>query len=264
MMVRSELRSPINRATGKPRSFPSCRGYPRFLPVGDAALTVEFGDAIKPELNEAVVALDIALAAAELGGVVETVPSYRSLLICYEPLEISFQQLVTELRRMLSADDRMPASGSVAWTVPVVYDPPCAEDLAEVAHHLSLTEEQVITIHSEADYQVYAVGFAPGLPYLGGLPPALHISRREKPRPRVAAGAVMIGGIQAAIVPVPMPSAWYSLGRTPLRLFDLGRQDPFLFRPGDRVRFRRIDVGEFDRLLGLTTDALLSLVQAAP
>ncbi len=238
--------------------------YPRFLPVGDAALTVEFGNAITPEVNEAVVALDIALAAAELDGIVETVPSYRSLLVCYEPSEISFRRLVTELKRLLSRGDRTRHSVSAAWTVPVVYDPPYAQDLTEVAERLALTEQQVITIHSEAEYKVYAIGFAPGLPYLGGLPSALQISRRQAPRPSVPAGAVMIGGIQAAIVPIPMPSAWYSLGRTPLRLFDPRRHDPFLFHPGDRVRFRRIDRGEFDRLAGLTTDVLLSLVRLPP
>lgn len=125
--------------------------YPRFLPVGDAALTVEFGNAITPEVNEAVVALDIALAAAELDGIVETVPSYRSLLVCYEPSEISFRRLVTELKRLLSRGDRTRHSVSAAWTVPVVYDPPYAQDLTEVAERLALTEQQVITIHSEAD-----------------------------------------------------------------------------------------------------------------
>jgi len=237
-------------------------GYPRFLPVGDTALTVEFGNAITPEVNQAVVALDLALAGAELDGIIETIPSYRSLLICYEPLEISFQQLVAELSGLLPHGVQVRVAGSTAWNVPVIYDPPYAEDLTEVAQRLALTEDDVIAIHSRAEYQVYMVGFAPGLPYLGGLPLELHISRRESPRPGVPAGAVMIGGIQAAIVPVPMPSAWYSLGQTPLRLFDLRRQNPFLFRTGDRVRFYRIDEDEFDHLAGLTTDMLLALTRA--
>jgi KipI family sensor histidine kinase inhibitor len=236
--------------------------YPRFLPIGDAALTVEFGDAITPELIAQVVALDIVLAASELDGIIETVPSYRSLLICYEPLETSFQQLVAELPRLLSRGSSARQPDAVAWTVPVVYDPPYALDLSEVAQRLGLTEPQVIAIHSDADYQVYMVGFAPGLPYLGPLPDKLHISRREIPRPSVPAGAVMIGGIQANIVPMPVPSAWYVLGQTPLRLFDPGRQDPFLIRAGDRLRFRRIDAAEFDRLAGLSMDALLPLVRA--
>lgn len=243
------------------RSLPPSPSYPRFLPVGEAALTVEFGNAIAPELNQQVVALDLALAAADLAGIIETAPSYRSLLICYEPLEISFHQLVVELRHLLSRAGPTRQADAVAWTVPVVYDPPYGEDLAEVAQRLALTEQQVIALHSGAEYQVYMVGFAPGLPYLGGLPAALHISRRATPRPRVPAGAVMIGGMQALIVPTPLPTGWYILGRTPLRPFDPQRQDPFLFRAGDRVRFRRIDAVEFDRLAGLTSDALLPLVR---
>jgi KipI family sensor histidine kinase inhibitor len=242
--------------------LPPSPDYPRFLPVGDAALTVEFGNVIAPEMNQAVVALDIALAAAELDGIIETVPSYRSLLVCYEPTAISFPRLVAELRRLLARGEGTPPGGSAAWTVPVVYDPPFDEDLAEVAQRLALTAEQVIALHAEAEYRVYTIGFAPGMPYLGGLRPMLSISRRAVPRPRVPPGAVMIGGIQACIVPIPMPSAWYILGRTPLRPFDLRRQDPFLFRPGDFLRFRRIDRAEFDRLARESTEALLPLVRA--
>ena len=241
--------------------LPPSPSYPRFLPVGDAALTVEFGNAITPELNEKVVALDIALAAAELDGIIETAPSYRSLLICYDPLEISFTRLVAELCRLLSHSSHVQRGAVAEWSVPVVYDPPYADDLPEVARRLALAEEQVIALHTGAAYQVYMIGFAPGLPYLGGLPEALHISRREIPRPRVPAGAVMIGGVQANIVPMPVPSAWYVLGRTPLKLFDLERQDPFLFRAGDHLRFRRIDAAEFDHLSDLSFDALLPLVR---
>jgi inhibitor of KinA len=235
--------------------------YPRFMPVGDAALTVEFGDEITPELNAQVVALDIALAAAEIDGIIETAPSYRSLLICYQPLRISCQQLVAELRRLLEHDVAAQQSPAVTWSVPVVYEPSFGDDLPDVALRLGLTEEQVIGIHSGAEYRVYMVGFAPGLPYLGPLPRQLHISRRETPRPRVPAGAVMIGGIQANIVPMPVPSAWYVLGRTPLRLFDPDRYDPFLFRAGDRLRFRRIGAAEFERLARLEPDSLLPLVR---
>jgi KipI family sensor histidine kinase inhibitor len=241
-------------------ALPQAQIYPRFLPVGDAALTVEFGDAITPELNEAVVGLDIALAASELDGIIETVPSYRSLLICYDPLEISLPQLVAELRRLLASGPPMRGSVRTDWTVPVVYDPPYADDLPEVAQRLGLTEEAVIALHTGADFQVYTVGFAPGLPYLGGLPPALYISRREIPRSQVPVGAIMIGGMQAVIVSIPLPTGWYVLGRTPLRPFEPEREDPFLFRAGDHVRFRRIGAAEFERLANLDSDALLRQV----
>jgi KipI family sensor histidine kinase inhibitor len=241
--------------------LPKAPSYPRILPVGDAALTVEFGDAITPELNAEVVGLDIALAASELDGIIETVPSYRSLLICYEPLEISFSQLLSELRRLLASGPPVEGSGTSNWIVPVVYDPPYGDDLSEVASRLGLTEEAVIALHTGASFQVYTVGFAPGLPYLGGLPPALHISRRETPRSQVPVGAIMIGGIQAVIVSIPLPTGWYVLGRTPLRPFEPEREDPFLFRAGDHVRFRRIDAAEFQLLANLTSDVLLPLVR---
>ncbi len=237
--------------------------YPQFLPVGDAAITVEFGNKVDPGLNDKVIALDIALAAAELDGIRETVPSYRSLLVCYDPLEISFHSLVAELHGLVSRLPRTPANRSTLWTVPVIYDQPYAEDIPEVARRVGLSEEQVAAVHSAAEYHVYSIGYAPGMPYLGGVPPALHISRRELPRPQVKPGAVMIGGVQAAIVPTEVPSAWYILGQTPLRPFDLRRQDPFLFRPGDRVRFRRVDQSEFNRLSGLQQDAFLSLISGA-
>jgi KipI family sensor histidine kinase inhibitor len=240
------------------------RGYPCFFPVGDAALTVEFGNSIEPEINSAVIALDTALNAAELDGIIETVPSYRSLLVCYDPLDISFHQLVSELRQLLPSDAAAPSgSFGTLWDVPVSYDAPFSEDLCEVAQRLELSEEKVVALHSEADYQVYAVGFAPGMPYLGGLPRGLHISRRLSPRPKVSAGAVIIGGVQAAIVPSPVPCAWYMLGQTPLRPFDMGRDDPFLFRPGDRMRFRRVDFGEFERLTRLPPNALVDLARVS-
>ena len=235
--------------------------YPRFLPLGDAALSVEFGDAITPELSARVVALDLALATADLDGIIETAPSYRSLLICYDPLQISHSELVDELRRLLSHTAPVRQSAPVTWTVPVAYEPPFGLDLPEVAGRLDLTEAQVIALHSDAEYQVYMMGFAPGLPYLGPLPAELHISRRDTPRPQVPAGAVMIGGIQANIVPMPVPSAWYVLGQTPLRLFDPARPDPFLFRAGDRLRFRRVDAHEYNHLAALDLDALLPLVR---
>jgi KipI family sensor histidine kinase inhibitor len=148
--------------------------------------------------------------------------------------------------------------------VPVVYDQPYASDLPEVALRLGLTQEEVIRIHTQAEFLVYTLGFVPGFPYLGGLPSALHLSRREKPRPDVPMGAVMVGGMQAGIIPMPVISAWYTLGRTPLRLFEPERPDPFLVRTGDRVHFRRIDITEFNQLAGLHTDELLPLVRVPP
>jgi KipI family sensor histidine kinase inhibitor len=236
-------------------------GCPRFAPVGDAALTVEFGNAVEPDLNAQVIALDTALAAAELDGIVETVPSYRSLLVCYEPLEISYHKLVAELHHLLALGLQERAGRAMTWNVPVLYEGSYGIDLPEVAQRTNLTEEEVVSLHTSADYFVYTIGYAPGMPYLGGVPPALHLSRRDTPRPRIEAGAIMIGGAQACIVPTTVPSAWYQLGSTPLRPFDVSRADPFLFRPGDRMRFRRVALAEFERLSRLSLKALLHQVR---
>jgi KipI family sensor histidine kinase inhibitor len=236
---------------------------PRFLPVGDSALSVEFGNAISPPINNAVVSLDIALLAAELEGIVETVPSFRSLLICYDPGVLSHERLVETVRRLIRPGGRKHEAAGVPWNVPVVYDPPYADDLDDVAQRLGLAPEQVIALHAGAEYRVYMVGFAPGIPIMGGLPEPLHIPRRLDPRGKLPAGAVVIGGMQAAIASAPVPSGWYILGRTPLRLFDLSRADPFLFRPGDRIRFRRIDIAEYQRLAELSSAHLHELSRAA-
>jgi len=222
--------------------------YPRFLPVGDTALTVEFGEAIDPAINAAVISLDRALAAAEIPGIIETVPTYRSLLICYEPAELAYQALLGHLRELLTEGlDGTRRSGRV-WTVPVAYGAPFGEDLEDVAATLSLEPDEVVAAHASTEYLVYLVGFNPGAPNLGGLPKRLHIPRRKVPHPMVAAGSVAIGGMQTGITSIAIPTGWHILGRTPVRPFAVNRDEPFLFKPGDRIRFRPISGEEFHDL----------------
>ena len=232
------------RPTNPHNSTPSS---PRFLPVGDTALSVEFGNTIDPGINDRVVAFDRAVRAAGLPGVLETVPSYRALLVEYEPRLLSFSALVAFL---LAMDQE--AGGVVLpprrWVVPVAYGDEFGEDLAEVARRRNLSPEAVIAAHVSGAYRVYMIGFAPGFAYLGRLPATLQLPRRETPRQRVAEGSVMIGGLQTAVAPMAIPTGWHVLGRTPLRCFDMRKPDPFLFRPGDRVRFRPIGLLEFERL----------------
>ena len=225
--------------------------YPRFLPVGDLALSVEFGDVIDPVLNAAVIALDVALAAAELPGITETVPTYRSLLICYDPAEIDHATLVAAVRSLLPSLSSVSASlrGGRRWVVPVAYGGPYGADLEEAAAVLGLSPEQVVSLHAGADFLVYLVGFNPGAPNLGGLPPPLHIARRAVPRPSVPASSVAIGGMQSGITSIDSPTGWYVLGRTPVKPYDPRRSPPFLFEAGDRIRFRPIGPDEFTRLV---------------
>ena len=239
--------------------------YPRFMPLGDAALTVEFGDVILPEVNAQVIALDLALAASELPGIIEAAPSYRSLLVCYEPAEISFAALVARLRVLLTHPGESTRPPARLWRVPVLYGEPSTTDLAVVAQQLGLSAEAVVALHAGGEYTLYFVGFAPGLPNLAGLPPALHLPRRPQPRPRIPAGSVVMAGAQTGVISTPVPSGWHILGHSPIRPFDPSRLDPFLFRPGDLVRFRPVDRAEYDRLVASTERGEPPMVaEAAP
>lgn len=232
----------------RPPPEPGRPGAPRLLAVGDTGLSVQFGARIEPAANEAVAALDLALNAAELPGLVESVPSFRSLLVVFEPAVLPRAALEAEVRRLLDAPPPPPGPPPRRWSIPVCYAPPHGEDLAEAAALLGLSPEAVVAEHTAAGFRVYMLGFHPGLPNLGGLPPALHIPRRPSPRPPVPPGAVTIGGVQGAIMPVASPIGFYLLGRTPVRPFDRRRPDPALFRPGDTLRFRAIPPDEFAAL----------------
>lgn len=218
------------------------------LPAGDAALVAELGDAIDPDLNDAVQALDAALAAATPAGLVETVPTYRSLLVHYDPCLTDAETLGALLRDLARGLDQAARAAGRRWFLPVCFGGDLGEDLGFVAERTGRTVDEVAALHCAADYRVYMLGFSPGFAYLGGLPAELHLPRRENPRLSTPAGSIMQGGAQAAVSPMVMPSGWHLLGQTPVRTFDLRRDRPFLLAPGDRLRFQAIDRDRFAAL----------------
>ncbi|MFP5077790.1 5-oxoprolinase subunit PxpB [Rhizobium sp. YIM 134829] len=221
--------------------------FPRILPCGDSALLVEFSDRIDEAINRRVVALARALAAHAPAGLQELVPTYRSLLVTYDPAILRGWALTERIESLIEAG--LPETEATRRiTVPVLYGGAAGIDLEEMAAAKGMTPEALIALHSSAAYRVYMIGFAPGFAYLGGLPEALHMPRLAVPRQRVEAGAIGIGGQQASINSVPAPSGWRYIGRTPLRLFDPARAEPFLLRAGDAVRFRAIDAAEAEHL----------------
>lgn len=220
---------------------------PTFRHAADGGLVVEFGETIDPEINGQVLALDASLADDPLAGVIETVPTYRSLLVFYDPLQVRARTLIERIEARLPIE-RATAGERRRWTVPVHYGGEAALDLDAVARAHEMTTDEVIRIHSGAAYTVFMIGFMPGYTYLGGLPEALHTSRRETPRQKTPAGGVAIGGIQTAISSLAVPSGWNFIGRTPLRLFDPVRDPAFLFRAGDLIRMTPIDADELERL----------------
>lgn len=209
---------------------------PRLLPCGDTAFTIEFGAQIDARLTARVLALDAALAAHSLPGVLETVPTYRSLTVHLDPVIADPAELG---RAVLALADERPEAGPAPrlWRIPVVYGGAFGIDLEAVAAHHGLAPEAVIARHSAPDYRVAMIGFLPGYAYLEGLDPGLALSRRPSPRPVTPAGTISIGGAQALVASIAAPSGWHLLGRTPEKIFAPQRDPVFLLRPGDRVRF---------------------------
>jgi KipI family sensor histidine kinase inhibitor len=219
---------------------------PKILACRDAALVVEFGSTIDPRLNARVLALD-ARVAAGVRGVVETVPTYRSLLVHYDPLVTDFARL-SEALLALSADLPDTPAEARLWRIPVVYGGEFGIDLEDVAARHGLKPAELIEKHAAPTYRVYMIGFLPGFSYLGGLDPAIATPRRESPRTHTPAGTISIGGVQALVASIAAPSGWHLLGRTPVRTFMRGREPTFLLGPGDRVRFEAIPESRWDAL----------------
>jgi len=181
------------------------------------------------------------LAGAAIPGVTETLPTNRSLLVMYEPLVLGHGALVRAIEALLRDLPEHPEDdGGRSWIIPVTYGGAYGIDLAHAAATLGLTEAGLVERHAARAYRVFMIGFQPGFAYLGALEPALAISRWDAPRPLIPAGTVSIAGIQTVINSVAAPSGWMLIGRTPARLFDLRRAEPFLLAAGDRVRFRPV------------------------
>jgi inhibitor of KinA len=180
--------------------------------------------------------------------VVETVPSYRALLVYYDPLRTGPADLQAALASLAltSRDAPMPTARRVE--IPACYGGELGFELEAAARKLGLSPGELVRIHASGQYLVYFIGFTPGLPYLSGMPGGLTIPRLEQPRTRTPPGSIGIGGAQCCIYSVDSPGGFWVLARTPLRLYDPAAGDPVLLRPGDQVTFRPIDRAEFDAL----------------
>jgi inhibitor of KinA len=221
---------------------------PRFLPCGDLAVSVELADEISLEANARVLALEYLIRQRRVAGITETLPTYRALLVYYEPAEIGFDALTATLRA-LAAEARpevLPPARHVE--LPCCYGGELGFELEAAATKLGLAPDELARLHAGADYHVYFVGFTPGLPYMTGMPERLNIPRLVNPRTKTPAGSVSIGGIQCCIYSVESPGGFWVLGRTPARLYDPAAAEPSLLRAGDTVRFRPIERAEFDAI----------------
>lgn len=214
---------------------------PKFLAAGDAALVAELGDEISPEINRRVRSLSLALEQGGIPGVFDFLPTYRSVLVFYDPLELSAAALQDGLTRLLQSPGESAESAPQVAHIPVLYGGDMGPDIGFVAQHAGVSEQEVISIHSGANYLVYMMGFIPGFAYLGGLDERLTTPRLQSPRAEIPAGAVGIAEAQTGVYPVASPGGWQLIGRTPLKLFDPGREPPALLAAGDYARFVPLD-----------------------
>lgn len=229
----------------------------RCYPLGDAAVVLEFGQAIAPATHRLIQAFAQVLDRHPPPGLREYVPAFTTLTVYYDPWELRQAGEVTPYEQMASMLQSLLPGAQAALAnyapgplveIPVCYGGDFGPDLGLVAGHAQLSAEEVIARHAQPEYLVYMVGFAPGFPYLGGLDARLATPRRAQPRPLVPAGAVGIAGPQTGVYSLPTPGGWQLIGRTPRRLFDANRAQPSLLQAGDRLRFVPISEAEFDRL----------------
>jgi KipI family sensor histidine kinase inhibitor len=220
----------------------------KFLHSGDTALVVEFGARIDRSVSARVLALARRLQAEAIPGVVEVVPTFRSLMVHYEPLVLPQAELKRRLGPLiegLTAEERAGRQ----WRIPACYDPEVGPDLREVADRTGLSVAQVVERHSATPFHVYMMGFLPGFPYMGDLPPELELPRRENPRVRVPPGSIAIAMAMTSIYTLESPGGWHLLGRTPAPLWDLRRAQPALLAAGDKVVFAPVSLREHEAIL---------------
>jgi inhibitor of KinA len=219
----------------------------RMLTAGEQGLVVEFGNTISPVINAKVHRL-AELLQRELGSsLLEVVPTYRSLLVYFDPLAMTRQVLSEKISAFIEQDSGTPTAQNAGRVVviPVCYGGEYGPDLPFVAQHNGLTTEEVIAIHTSSPYLVYMLGFTPGFPYLGGMSEKIATPRLEKPRTKIPAGSVGIAGSQTGFYPVESPGGWQLIGRTPVKAFTADSANPFLFAAGDYLQFEAITEKEY-------------------
>jgi inhibitor of KinA len=209
----------------------------RFLLAGDMAVVVEAGNAISPEINRKVRNLTLALQREGVAGVTEIVPTYRSLLVYYDPLRLPLEALQERIRDLENRLDETALPSPRLAEIPTVYGGEFGPDLDHVAEHGGLTTSEVVEIHAATDYLIYMMGFTPGFLYLGGMSPRIATPRLQTPRTLIPAGSVGIAQEQTGIYPVESPGGWQLIGRTPVRIFNPQENPPVIVEAGDYIRF---------------------------
>ena len=230
----------------------------RVLPAGDTAVVVEFGEQIDREVSVKVLALSRCLSDAGLEGIVETVPTFRSLMIHYDPLVLPTGVLIEHIAELAQGLQSTPQSGR-RWRLPACYDALIAPDLDDVAARTGLTPAQVVECHSSTIYHVYMIGFMPGMAYLGDVPEVLRLPRRSSPRLKVPAGSLAIATLMSCVYPLETPAGWHLIGRSPVPFLQRHPRPAALLAPGDTVSFIPVSLREYEDLLAKAAAGALDI-----
>ena len=221
----------------------------RYLTLGDQGLIVEFGNAISPEISAKVRGMYLAVLESGIPGIIDLNPTYRSLMVGYDPAVILYDDLVAQLKSLENRLGEMSLPEPNILVVPTLYGgEEYGPDMKTVMETSALSQEEVISIHTGTDYLVYMLGFTPGFSYLGGMDIRIETPRLKNPRVRIPGGSVGIAGKQTGIYSIDGPGGWQLIGRTPIKIYDPYREKPILHKAGDYIRFVSIDLAQYNRI----------------
>ena len=235
---------------------------PTISPVGDCAISIDFGQVIDPKINRQIRQIIEQIKGLQLDGIVELVPTYCALLVQYDAMVYSYSDICRILEPTLQESVTDSANELVTIVeIPTVYGGEFGPDLGFVASYNHLSEAEVVSIHSGTDYLVYMLGFIPGFTYLGGMDPRIATPRLSSPRTLIPAGSVGIAGEQTGTYPSDSPGGWQIIGRTPVTMYDMSKEQAALLQAGDYVRYVSIDENEFHRIKSLGMEYIPSIYE---
>ena len=235
---------------------------PTISPVGDCAISIDFGQVIDPKINRHIRQIIEQIKDLQLDGIIELVPTYCALLVQYDAMVYSYSDICRILEPTLQESVTDSANELVTIVeIPTVYGGEFGPDLGFVASYNHLSEAEVVSIHSGTDYLVYMLGFIPGFTYLGGMDPRIATPRLSSPRTLIPAGSVGIAGEQTGTYPSDSPGGWQIIGRTPVTMYDMSKEQAALLSAGDYVRYVPIDEAEYNRIKALGTDYVPSMYE---
>lgn len=220
----------------------------KFLNAGDSALVMEFGNEIAKDINAKIATVVENLKKKNIDGILDILPTYRSILINYDPIKISHSEIVTTLKELSKLNSSNQSDEVRLIEIPTIYGGEYGPDIKNVAENARLSEKEVVKIHAGTDYLVYMMGFMPGFTYLGGLDERIATPRLKSPRLKIEAGSVGIAANQTGMYPLESPGGWQLIGRTPLKLYDDTKEPPVFIQAGDYIRYVSIDQDEYDRI----------------